>query len=96
MAVGRCRAGSYDGSHVLYFTYVSPKLSNWYLVEFSDSQDDFSFDDQAEAESLLRELDVVWYPEAEAREEMLQHFPAYAHEPGRLERLLEAFWRHLP
>lgn len=96
MAVGRCRAGSYAGGYVLCFTYVSPKLPDWYLVEFSGSQDDYSFDDSADVESLLGGLDVAWFSATEARQEMLANFPAYAHEPGILERLMESFWRYLP
>lgn len=92
------------GWYVACFRYVTPNMPDWFMVEFGDGHGftdpdaEVDFDDVAELNDYLADLEVTWLAEQEAKDALRKEFPAHRTYPKFVEQLIAwvsaARWRH--
>lgn len=104
VSIGICKAGPQAGCCVACFRYVTPNVPDWFMVEFGDGQGstdpdaEMDFDDVAELDDYLDDLEVIWFADHEAQDALRKTFPAHPAYPRFLEQIIawvSAYrWRH--
>ncbi|MFE5839598.1 hypothetical protein [Arthrobacter sp. NPDC056493] len=69
-------------------------MPDWFMVEFGDGQGftdpdaEMDFDDVAELDDYLDDLEVTWLVEQEAHEALRKEFPAHRTYPKPVEQII--------